>query len=256
MNHTIVQYLDKVPGKIGFVYKNLITGDTIEYQAEEEMVAASVIKLYIMVEAFRQMEEGLLKPDQLLSVKREDCVPSCGALTYMHDGVEVTVMDLITLMIILSDNTATNILIDLLGIENINQTMESLGCRVSCLRRKMFDDEKSKQGIQNTINAAETASLLEKLYFGKVISKESSNTMLSIMKNQRLNGKIPFFLHSLKDSPVIAHKTGEDSGVTHDAGIVFARQPFVLSFFGNETDVPVYEQTMAEIARLLYQKQE
>lgn len=246
--------LDMLPGKISFYYKNLVTEDSVEYQAETPMLAASVIKLFVMTEAFARMEAGSLDPDQLITVKKEVCVPSCGALNYMHENVQVTVMDLITLMIILSDNTATNILIDLLGIASVNERIHTLGFEKTILNRKMFDAEKAAQGLENYISAKEVGILLEKMHRGTLISKEASAKMLAILKNQRLNHKIPFYLHSLQDAPAIAHKTGEDGGITHDCGIVFAKTPFVLCFCGNETEVPEFERKISEISLRIYQE--
>jgi len=255
MEKTIITELSQIPGKIGFYYKNLVTGEEIEYNSHQPVIAASVIKLYVMAEAFRQIEEGILNPDELFTVDKKACVPSCGALVYMHDGLQVTVLDLITLMIILSDNSATNFMIDILGIDNINRTIKSLGYENTSIGRKMFDSEKAAMGIQNYICAAETANLLEKIYSGVLFGKKASGQMMKILLDQRLNGKIPFFLHSLENRPKIAHKTGEDDGTTHDAAIVFAPQPFILVFVSNDTDVPAYERLMQDTALELYKKQ-
>ena len=83
------------------------------------------------------------------------------------------------------------------------------------------------------------------------MSPEASAQMISILKNQRLNSKIPFYIKPMEIGPAIAHKTGEDTGITHDVGIVFAEEPFVVCFCGNETVVTDYERVMAEITRKL-----
>lgn len=246
--------LKEIPGSVSFYYRNLVTGETFDYRAEEKMMAASVIKLYIMADAFGRISRGELNPNQMITMKREDYVPSCGAVAYMHEGLQVTVMDLITLMIIFSDNTATNVLIDLLGMDGINKGIRELGFEDAWLRRKMYDLEKSRKGIQNLITARETGRLFQEMYEGKLISGEASERMLGILKNQQLNSKIPFYLQALPEEPEIAHKTGEDSGISHDVGIVYGRQPFVVCFCGNETDTPRFERTMAEIAFRLYQE--
>ncbi|MDR0928626.1 MAG: class A beta-lactamase-related serine hydrolase [Oscillospiraceae bacterium] len=234
----------EVAGDVGFYYKNLVTGESCAFQADQPLVAASVIKLPIMMEAFRRFDAGLLDPDALIAVRDADRVPSCGVLTYLHDGVEVSVRDLVTLMIIVSDNTATNVLIDLLGIEPVNALLDQLGAGKTRLRRKMFDAESSARGIQNTITAGEMGMLLEKLYWGDVISPAASKAMLSILKNQRLNGKMPFLFQEKMD---MAHKTGEDDGVTHDVGIVYAKQPFIACFCSNNVDVPRFERLMQKM---------
>lgn len=256
MRESILSRLAQLPGKIGFYYKNLDTGEEIAWHENEPMMAASVIKLFILAEAYRQMAAGLLDKDCLVTVQKEKCVPSCGALTYMHDGLQVTIEDLYTLMIILSDNSATNYMIDILGEDAINEGIRSLGFTATVLNRKMYDKEKSDRGIQNYITAAEVGSLLEQMARGTLISSGASGDMVRILKDQRLNGKIPFYIHTIPDHADIAHKTGEDTGITHDAGIIFTRKPFVLVFCGNETDVAAYERLMAEISLELYYKNE
>ena len=242
-----------LPGNISFYYENLSTGESFRYRAREKMMAASVIKLYVMAEAFRRMAEGSLNSEELITTRKEDFVPSCGAIAYLHEGLQVTVMDLITLMIIFSDNTATNILIDRMGIESINEGVRQMGFSDAWLRRKMFDLEKSRQGIQNLITAEETAEFFRRLYEGSLVDKNASRQMLEILKDQQLNGKIPFYLKALPDEPDIAHKTGEDTGITHDVGIVYGKEPFIVCFCGNETDTPQFERIMAEISLELYQ---
>lgn len=252
LRESILSRLRQMPGKIGFYYKNLVTGEELCYQEQMPMMAASVIKLFIMAEAYHQIQEGRLSKDQLVTIHKADCVPSCGALTYMHDGLQVTVEDLYTLMIILSDNSATNFLIDIVGEDQVNQFIKELGYTTTRLNRKMFDAVKSAKGIQNYITAGEVGDLLEKMYLGQLVSPEASADMIRVMKDQRLNSKIPFIIHTIPGRAPIAHKTGEDSGITHDAGIIFTEQPFILVFCGNETAVAPYERLMADIALELY----
>ena len=89
--------------------------------------------------------------------------------------------------------------------------------------------------------------LLEKLYQGEVVSAEASAQMLDILKDQRLNGKLPFFLHTM--GVPVAHKTGEDDGITHDVGIIYAKEPMVCCFVGEHVDVPGYERLMQDAAK-------
>ncbi len=248
----IMKRLDMLPGKIGFYYRNLVTGEEMSRNPDEPMLAASVIKLFIMAEAYRQIADGILDKDLEVTVRREDCVPSCGALNMMHDGIKVTVEDLYTLMIILSDNSATNYMIDILGLENIQNNIRALGYTHTQLNRKLYDEEKEKQGIQNYITAGEVGDLFVRMAKGTLVSREASDDMIRILKEQRLNGKIPFYLEALPEEPEIAHKTGEDTGITHDAGIIYAGQPFVAVFCCNDTDVPECERMMAELSLLLY----
>ena len=245
--------LESMPGNISFYYRNLATGEEFSYRDGEKLMAASVIKLYVMAAAFARIADGRLDPEQMIVTGRADFVPSCGAVAYLHEGLQVTVLDLITLMIIFSNNTATNILIDLIGIDEINEEIRRLGFRDTWLRRKMFDAEKSRRGIQNLITAGEVGRFFQELYEKNLVDEASSEKMLAILKDQQLNGKIPFYLKALAEEPDIAHKTGEDTGITHDVGIVYGKEPFIVCFCGNETDTPRFERFMAEISLELYQ---
>ena len=237
--------LAALPGEVSVYARDLTTGETCGYQPDIPLVAASVIKLPILVEAFRQARDGLLSMDESVSIRPEQKMPSCGALTYLHDGLTVTLRDLCALMIIVSDNTATNILIRRLGMENINAGMRALGLEKSTLRRLLFDMEASGRGLENTVTAEEMGRLLELLYRGECVSPQADGEMLSILRDQQLNGKMPFFLHDLE----IAHKTGEDDGITHDVGIVYAAHPLILCFASNHTDVPAFERFIQDAAR-------
>ena len=135
----MVKRLEQFPGKVSFYFENLVTGETMRYHEQAPMMAASVIKLFVMASVFEGLERELIQPDQMFEIKRAHCVPSCGALTYLHDGIQVTLMDLVTLMIIFSDNTATNVLVEFIGMESINGTLSRLGFEKTVLKRKMFD---------------------------------------------------------------------------------------------------------------------
>lgn len=233
-------------GNVALYYEPLNGGGGLEFNADMPLLAASVIKIPVMVEAFRAFESGELDPNELHVLKDAERMPSCGCLNRLHAGLEVTLMDLVELMIILSDNTATNVLIDMLGVDNINRTLRSCGVENSTIRRKLFDREGHLRGIENTVTARDMSRLLKMMYKGELISSDASARMIDILKAQRLNSKFPFFLKSR--GIAVAHKTGEDDGITNDVGIIYADQPFVLAMLSNETDVPVFERLMQDIA--------
>ena len=247
--NNLMQKIREAPGHVAFYYRPLDGGCAQMYNEMMPVVAASVIKIPIMVEAFRQFENGELNPRQTYRIKAEDKMPSCGALNRMHDGLEVTMRDLVELMIVLSDNTATNILIDILGIARVNATLEAEGLKVTRLRRKLFDKAGMEAGLSNHVCAREIGLLLERMYAGTLVSPEASAQMLEILRNQKLNGKMPFFLKPR--GIACAHKTGEDDGITHDVGVVYAKNPFVLCMLSEETDVPAFERLIQDVAREL-----
>lgn len=237
------------PGNVGLYYRALGQAREETHNPDLPLVAASVIKIPIMVTAFRDIAAGELDENEIVTIKREDKMPSCGALTYMHDGLEVTLSDLITLMIILSDNTATNLLIDLLTPDRVNRTMEDLNIPGIALRRRLFEPELSARGIQNTVTARGIGTLLERMATGTLLGKDVDGRMIDILLNQRLNGKLPFYLHG--KGIRCAHKTGEDDDITHDVGIIYTERPFVLCMLSNGVDVPAFERLMQDTARAL-----
>lgn len=245
----LMQKIREAPGHVAMYYRPLDGGCARMYNEMMPVRAASVIKIPIMVEAFRAFEAGELDPSELHVLRGMEKMPSCGALNRMHDGLAVTMRDLVELMIVLSDNTATNILIDRLGIDRVNATMAALGMKQTVLRRKLFDAAGHAAGVENTVCAKEIGILLEKMYRGELVSPAASAEMLEILKNQKLNGKMPFYLKP--QGVVCAHKTGEDDGITHDVGIVYAREPFVLCMLSEDTEVPVFERLIQDVAREL-----
>ena len=234
------------PGDVGFYYRVLGEDGAVTHNPDLPLIAASVIKLPIMVTAYRDLAAGLLDPGEVVAIRPQDKMPSCGALSYMHDGLEVTLEDLISLMIVLSDNTATNILIDRLTPDHVNRTMADLGVPGIALRRRLFEPELSARGIQNTVTARGVGMLLERMAEGKLLGGTLDERMVGILLNQRLNGKLPFYLHGRGIR--CAHKTGEDDGITHDVGIIYADRPFVLCLLSNNVDVPAFERLMQDAA--------
>lgn len=249
MKDLVMKMMGELQGNVGVYYKDLTTGKSFGIRDSEPYLAASVIKLLVLLEAFKQESQGKISFDQIIEINKEDKLPSCGSLTYMHDGLRVTLMDLCVLMIIQSDNTATNILIRLLGMDAINTSIEELGFEITKLNRLLFDSEEQKKGKENYISPKEMGIFLEKLYNGELISEKASIAMLDILKKQQLNHKIPYFIpKGIK----IAHKTGEDDGITNDVALVFSENPFVMCFAAYGTNVQMTEDFYRKTAKLCY----
>ena len=251
MLHTegLAEGLRAVGGHTGVCIRSLVTGEAWNARADEPIEAASVIKLLVMAEAYRQREEGTLSFSETHVLRDEERLPSCGTLQAMHTGIGVTVGDLVALMILVSDNTATNILIRRLGMDRINDCAVSLGLTATRLNRLLFDAEAAGRGVINTVSASDCASLLERIYRGTLVSANASREMLDLLKEQQLNGKLPFYLHPAGIE--VAHKTGEDENLTHDVGILFSEEPIVCCMLGERLDTPSYIRLMQDTARAL-----
>ena len=155
-------------------------------------------------------------------------------------------------MIDISDNTATNKLIRFCTIEGANAGFRKMGLEKTVLRRVMFDLEASARGIQNTICPREIGDLLERLYRKTFVSEAVSATALDVLLHQQIDHKLN---GKLCDAVPVAHKTGEDDGLSNDVGIIFAKAPFVLCFAGHDTDVYRWEDLMRRAAYALVEAQ-
>ena len=238
---SIREEMQTIPGHTGFYYKNLVTGLSYGVRDDEVFGAASVMKLPLHLLVMQHALEGKLAMEDSLTVTQQDKVPICGALTLFTTDVTTDIRTLCRLMISISDNTATNRLIDHLGIPAIQEGFKAFGLEKTVIRRKLFDRAASRAGIQNTICPREIGELLEKLYRQEILSpafcKEAIDTLLLQQVDHKINGKINCEVS-------IAHKTGEDDNLSNDVGIVYAPQPFIVCFAGHDTDVYLWEDLM------------
>ncbi|MDQ2975802.1 MAG: class A beta-lactamase-related serine hydrolase [Acidobacteriota bacterium] len=180
-------------GKVSLYAKNLDTGSVYELGGDDRVPTASTIKIAIMVEAFARVAEGKAKWTDELVLTKEKKVGGSGILAEFADGLRLTFRDGVTLMMIMSDNTATNLVIDVLTTDAINARMESLGFKETRLMRRVFGggesvegkkDENKRFGLGRT-TPREMVALLEKLERGEVISPAASKEMLELMKREQ-----------------------------------------------------------------------
>lgn len=241
-----------IPGHLGFYYHNLTTGCTFGVNEEESFGAASVIKLPLFLHILAQSAAGRMSMEEKLIVTDADKVPICGALTLFTGEVEADVRTLCRLMISISDNTATNRLIDYATIAGTQAGFRAMGLEKTQLTRKLFDRSASARGLRNVICPREIGELLVKLYRHQFVSdavcKEAIDTLLLQQVDHKLNGRICGEIS-------IAHKTGEDDALSNDVGIVYAPQPFVICFAGHDTDVYAWEDLMRRGTYALYRAQ-
>ena len=245
MDEYVKRQLFSVPGHIGFYYKNLVTGETDGSRQTELFQAASVIKLQILAAILLEEREhpGVLQ--ERLLVRDGDKVPGCGALQHISGTQAYDIESLCKLMITISDNTATNVLIRRFGIEFLNERFRALGLQETKIFRFLFDTEAARQGKENLCQPKEIGSLLEEIYHGRCVSANASERMRAMLSQQQINHKIPSLL---PPTVRVEHKTGEDEGITNDVGILYGREPCVLVFVSNETDVPAFEQVIRTVS--------
>ena len=244
----IISRLSSLPGDIGFYYKDLVSGESFGYRENDMFQAASVIKLPIYAVVMKLWAEGRLDLYEKILCREEDKRPPCGALYFFTGDVEVDINTLCGLMISISDNTATNLLINRLGLDFLNEQFREIGLKDTHLERLLFDAEGSARGLENKIVPAEIGALLESIYRHSFINEEVSCRMEKVLLEQQINHKIPGYL---PEGTPVAHKTGEDDGITNDVGVVYSEKPFVICFASNFTHVPSAEIALREISLAL-----
>ncbi len=245
--------LKEVKGVAGIYYKNLKTGEIICHNENLSFKPASIIKLPTLMAIYKMAEEGRISLDEKVKVTYEDRVPSCGAFNAFTDEPVVDIRTLCFLMIVISDNTAANILFKYIGIDILNKEFKTMGLTGTHIERCFFDWKGLSEGPENKIVPSEIAFLLEKVYNGTFVNEEVSQKILDILLEQQSRWKIPAYIEHL--CPV-ANKTGESDDITGDAAIVLGDHPFVLVCIFNDTFVPDTDEWIRHYAKHLFEKRD
>jgi beta-lactamase class A len=213
-------------GAMGVAILDLTDGHKYVLHANDVFAQASSIKICVLAELYRQVQQGKLKLTDLYTVNAADLVQDSDIMGGLTPGVtRITLRDLATMMVAVSDNSATNVLIDRVGMENVNALLDSLGLSHTRLRRKMMDLKAAAEGRENISTPAEMMALLEALYRGKVLNKEMTDDYFKVLATHK-DSWIP---RDLPDDLKIADKPGALEGVRNDSGVIFVeKRPYVL----------------------------
>ena len=229
-------------GTVAVAVKHLKTGEEFYLNVDEPMPTASLIKLPIMVEAYWQAAENKVKLDKPLTLRKEDKVPGSGILTsHFSDGATFPLRDAVRLSIAFSDNTATNLVLDEIGIPSTNLRMEKLGFKHTKINAKVYkgsttsiDPERTKKFGLGSTTAREMVQLLERIEAGKVVSPEACQEMIAHLKACDDKEKMTRLLPA---GTIVAHKTGSVNASKTDAGILYLKSgPVALCVLTDKND--------------------
>ena len=259
----IAQFRDET---IAVAVHDFETGKEIHINADEAFHPASTFKVHVMMEVFRQAQKGLLSLDDRLAITNSftsiageskfSLLESDDAeqTLYPRIGESESIGELTRLMIVRSSNLATNILMEKIGTQNVNDFIQALGIQGVTVRRGVEDNAAFRAGLNNSANARGLTQTMKLIAEGKVVSRQASEKMIQILLGQEFNESIPALLPK---SARVAHKTGWTGEFYHDTGIVFpeGRKPYVISIMtrGFAEDNPnEAHDCMATISKMVY----
>jgi beta-lactamase class A len=216
----------RLDGVLALAVKDLTSGEEFFINADEIMPQASSIKIAVLAELYRQAQQGKLKLTEEYMVRKEDLVSGSDIMLGLTPGVtRLTLRDLATMMVAVSDNSATNVLISRVGMDNVNAMLEAQGLHATRLRRKMMDLKAASEGRENVATPREMMTLLETIHRGKLLNKEMTEDFLKVLSTHKESA----MLQGLPDDAVAANKPGELEAVRNDSGIVMVKnRPYIL----------------------------
>lgn len=238
-------------GVMGVAIEDLTTGQRYALRGDDVFPQASSIKVAVLVELYRQAQQGNLKLTDVYSVRASDLVADSSIMNGLTPGItQITLRDLATMMVAVSDNSAANVLIDRVGMENVNARLDSLGLSHTRLRRKMMDLKAAGEGRENVSTPNEMLTLLEEIYRGMVLNKELTEDFFKILTTPK-DSWIP---RDLPEGLKIANKPGSLEGVRNDCGIIFVdNRPFIIcvmtTYLRRERDG---EEAISKISLMTY----
>ena len=233
--HAIDKDLD---GVLGLAVKDLASGEELFIHPDEVMPQASSIKIAVLADLYLQAQQGKLKLTDEYVIRKEDLVDGSDIMLGLTPSVtRVTLRDLATMMVAVSDNSATNVLIERLGVDNVNAMLAGMGLHTTRLRRKMMDLKAASEGRENISTPREMMTLLANIYAGKLLNKEMTADFFKMLGTHKQSS----MLDGLPDGAVSANKPGELEAVRNDSGIIFVKdRPYVLcvmtTYLKNEAD--------------------
>ena len=212
---------ERFDGVLAVAIKDLTDGRVYALHADEIMPTASMIKIAVLAELYRQR-----RLDEPYVVDAKDVVAGSDIMEGLTPGVtRLTFRDLATMMMAVSDNSATNVLIERVGMDRVNQELDALGIKATRLRRKMMDLDAAKAGRENVATPRETVALLEAIFRGKVVAGAEADSLLRMLGTHKDSD----IARGLPEDVRIATKTGSLEGVRTEGGIVFAsKRPFAI----------------------------
>jgi beta-lactamase class A len=266
--------IKKFSGTFGVYAERLDTGSVLAYNADETFLTASVVKLPVLFELFRQVKNKTVSLDQRITLRDADKVIGSGVLKELRAGLRLTVYDLVFLMMSISDNTAANMVTDLVGRANVNRTLKRLGLKTSRVTGNILVDQTHNtdtptgKGERAPTTPREMAELLKVIEARKYLGAEYSQQIIEILKRADTTSTIARGLPYEEMRPeqgepriIVAHKTGSLRGTRNNVGLVYTPKfTYVIAMMSRDCKDLRWTQDneasvlLGEISRIVYEK--
>ena len=232
----ILEFLDGKIGNYGIWFKDLVSEESFGFFENEVFLAASVNKLPIMLAFYQAVEAGRLEEGQVYTLRDEDKQEGTGSMQSAPAGTKYFYEELIRLSGIESDNTANKVMLDIVGFNNVKQSLEAMG-----LERTLID--------KNTTTPWESGRIFELVFKDELLNKENSEKFFNFLTNTFFEDRIPA---GVPEGIRVAHKIGNYGGVYNDCGIVFGQNPYVLCILTKPVGQNEAKEVLPEISRIVW----
>ena len=253
LENKIENIVEESSANISVSFYDLDQGEGFSINGDERVPSASMIKLLILLKALDECDKGKINLKDSIKLDDYEKVDGSGILKELNCNHKFSIRELLTLMIIVSDNTATNILIDLLGMEEINKIGHDLGLEKTTLERKMMDSNAREKGLDNFTSSNEILKLLKMIYEKEFVSEDYSKLALDILLRQQERQRLQRYLpEDLK----IASKSGDLDNLENDGGIFFTENKnYILVVLVNRAESNVLaKEIIGEISLKIYKE--
>lgn len=253
----IKQRINNVNGDIGFYFYDIEKDQGCFVGNCDIFPSLGVSKFILLIEIYRQVEENIISFDDeyVLEKKPPFAIPeneyeaTVGILDFLHEGIVLTIRDLVYSMMVISDNSAFNILLSIVGMENVNNTMEKLGMAHTKIQCMLFEWDDVGVEKHNYHSTREVGDLMKRLYKRQLISNAASEEMLRLMSFHQRRNILSYFSNR---NVTVMQQTGFDIDILHDIAIVMEEKPFILCMCTNHIDAKKAEQMMKDVALMCY----
>ena len=247
------KYLDTREGTFSFYFEEINSGYLYGFNEHKEMLSAGCIKLPLAIALLKEVENGKIELTAQIKIETEDKVEGVNGIIHELSCKVYSLFDLLIAMLIQSDNTAANKIIDILGIEKINELFKGMGIKNTKLKRITTDIKLEQDILENTTSSFDLSKCFKLLYLKQYLNEENSDLLINILKKQQVTNKIPFYIPREIQSN-IANKGGSLETVENDTALIMIpKGKFLFTVMANNLPNNVYGiTTISRVGKMMW----